>query len=77
MAIGAGGIEVAEARMVRRIQHLMGLAFHGLDGAISAEVLRMAEGDVPGASESGESEAQGRHGGPEGPEGAWHGLLPT
>src|SRR5690349_19418643 len=55
----------------------MGLAFHGLDGAISAEVLRMAEGDVPGAAERGESEAQGRHGGPGGPEGAWHGLLPT
>ena len=56
-AVGARGVVVAHAALVGRVEHLVGMALHGVDVGV-ADVVVVAEVDVAGTAEGGETEPQ-------------------
>jgi hypothetical protein len=60
-AVGARGVEVADAALPRRVEHLVGARAQGGHRAILAEVLGVAEVQITGAAERREAESERRH----------------
>jgi hypothetical protein len=59
VTIGAGGVEIARSPARRaRIEHREGAFAHRLDAAASAGILAMAEVDVTGTTQRGESKSE-------------------
>src|SRR5260370_36231811 len=60
-AVGAGGIELADAGVVRRAQDLVRSPLQRLDTPVGAEVMVPTERDVSRASDGGQPEANRRY----------------
>ena len=55
------GVDVTDARRVRRIEHLVTPSFHINDGAIGSEIILPSESDVRWPAKCGQTETDAAH----------------
>ncbi len=57
-AIGAGGVDIADAAREGGVEHIVGVGLHGIDVVMPPQVCSVVEVDVAGPSQRGEPEPQ-------------------